>query len=228
MSDEGISRLSTDRVQVATGYYLWKILKRVFKALLVLAAVLVVVYSAVLVPTALRYVPTEDFGMTLVKDPTIRDGGIPSGKTELVTIGTDGDYTTSIPGKYRAAFTYHSDVSKMKIIVGPNGRLLTLDTGELTMNGEKLDKVTKPVNYSMLEKTKWYLTDQYLALCEGGSCKTGAYYIVSTASVLGEIKTDDNDPGISELTNKSSNGDGSRADSVPEPAAGHPLASDGQ
>lgn len=207
MSEEGISRLSTDRVQVATSYYMWKIFKRVFRALIVLVLVVLVVYSAVLVPTALRYIPTKEFGVMLVKDPTIRRGGIPAGKTELVTIGTDGDYTTSIPGKYLAAFTYHSGVSKMVIVTGPNGRLLKDDTGIMTMDGRKLNNVKQPVNYSALEKTKWYLTDQYLALCEGGSCKKGEYYVISDSSVLGEIKTDDNDPGINEILRQSNSGD---------------------
>ena len=205
MSEEGISRLSTDRVQVSTGYYMWKIIKRIFKALVVLVLIVLVVYSAVLVPTALRYVPTREFGVMLVKDPTIRSGGIPAGKTELVTIGGNGNYTTSIPGKYLAAFTYHFGVSKMIIVAGPNGRLLKDDTGVMTMDGRKLNHVNQPVNYSALEKTKWYLTDQYLALCEGGSCKKGEYYVISDSSVLGEIKTNDDDPGINEILRQSTN-----------------------
>lgn len=196
MSEEGISRLSTDRVQVSTSYYMWKIIKRIFKALLVLLLVVFVVYTAVLVPTALRYVPTREFGAMLVKDPTIREGGIPAGKTELAVIGADGDYTASIPGKYRAAFTYHTGVSKMVIIAGPNNRLLKNNDGVMTVDGKPLNNVKQPVNYSLLEKTKWYLIDQYLALCEGGSCKKNEYYVISESSILGEIKTDDNDPGI--------------------------------
>lgn len=203
-SNDTLARLATDRVQVSPVYFLGKVLKRVLKALVLVMFVVAIVYTVVLVPTIVRVVPTEDFGLVLTRDPTIKDGGIPAGKLEVVSFSSKAGFTENVKGKMQAAFSYHTDTSKMLVVAGPNGRLLEEADGKMSFNGEKMgDSVTKPVNYSVLEDSKWYLTDQYVMECVEGSCRPGRYYVVDSASVIGEIKSDDSDPLINQITDKS-------------------------
>lgn len=217
-SNDTLARLATDRVQVAPSYFLGKVLKRALKASVLVVFVVAIVYSVVLVPTIVRVVPTEDFGLVLTRDPTIVDGGIPAGKTEVVSFSSKAGYMRNVKGKLQAAFTFHTDTSKMMVVEGPNGRLLEEQDGSMSFNGEKMDsEITKPVNYSVLEDSKWYLTDQYLMRCLEGSCRPGRYYIVSEDSVIGEIKSGDSEPLINQIKNKAASSSrqanaGSKAD----------------
>ena len=222
MSDnETLARLATERVHVAPTYFLGKVLKRVLKAAVLVVFVVAVVYTVVLVPTIVRVVPTEDFGLVLTRDPTIVAGGIPAGKTEVVSFSSDAGFTKSVKGKMLAAFTWHTDTSKMIVVEGPNGRLLKEQDGLMSFNGDKMDaSVTTPVNYSVLERSKWYLTDQYLMRCVEGSCRPGRYYIVSADSVIGEIKTDDSEPLINQITQRAED------DGQTDPAGGADDAGD--
>ena len=226
MSDnETLARLATERVQVAPTYFLGKVPKRALRAVALVVFVVAVVYTVVLVPTIVRVVPTEDFGLVLTRDPTIVAGGIPTGKTEVVSFSSNAGFTKSVKGKLRAAFTLHTDTSKMTVVEGPNGRLLKKQDGSMSFNGKKMDgSVTTPVNYSVLEHSKWYLTDQYLMRCVEGSCRPGRYYIVSADSVIGEIKTDDSEPLINQIRQRAGD-DRQTADSGAADDAGNAAGS---
>lgn len=184
----GMSRLSTEKVKVSPIYYSKRIVRTVVIGLLSLAAVLALLYTFVLVPTSMRYVNTKQFGMVLTKDPSIKRGGIPAGKMELVTVGEDGDWMKSFGTKMNAGFGYHDDVAGMVVLTGPNGRLLSNKKGEMVIDGQTIKGSKMPVNYDTLKSKKWYLTNQYVALCITGECKAGETYIVPNGSILGEVK----------------------------------------
>ena len=97
-SNDTLARLATDRVQVSPVYFLGKVLKRVLKALVLVVFVVAIVYTVVLVPTIVRVVPTEDFGLVLTRDPTIKDGGIPAGKLEVVSFSSKAGFTEKVKG----------------------------------------------------------------------------------------------------------------------------------
>lgn len=186
----GVSRLSTEKVKVSPVYYAGRILRTVLLGVGAIVLILALVYSCVLVPTSMRYVSTEEFGMVLTKDPTIKRGGIPAGKVELVTLGEDRGWVDSPGAKMNAAFHHHSNVSSMAVLAGPNGRLLTNKKGEMVINGQTIKGSTMPVNYDQLKAKKWYLSDQYVALCLQGACERGKTYIIPETVVLGEVKTE--------------------------------------
>lgn len=189
--NNSVARLSTEKVKVSPWYYAQKILGKVLKGLIVLVLVLFMAYSFILVPTSMRYVVTEEFGAQLTKDPTIVRGGVPAGKVELATIGEDEGWLDSFGAKMRTAFTYHDGVSGVAILAGPSNRVLQNKKGEMVIDGVTLAGSRVPVNYGILEDRKWYLDNQYVALCLDGDCKAGETYIVDEGSLLGEIKNQD-------------------------------------
>lgn len=186
----GVSRLSTDKVKVSPVYYAGKILKTILIGVGAIALVLTLVYCCVLVPTSMRAVQTKQFGVVLTKDPTIKRGGIPAGKVELVTLGDHSNWTGSPGAKINAAFRNHNDVSSMVILAGPNGRLLTNKKNEMVIDGQTIKGSELPVNYDQLKDKKWYLSDQYVALCLQGVCERGRSYIIPEDVILGEVKTE--------------------------------------
>lgn len=186
----GVSRLSTDKVKVSPMYYAGRILKTILIGIGAIILVLALVYCCVLVPTSMRYVQTKQFGLVLTKDPTIKRGGIPAGKVELVTLGEHANWTGNPGAKMNAAFRNHSNVSSMAILAGPNGRLLTNKKNEMVIDGQTIKGSELPVNYDQLKEKKWYLSDQYVALCLQGSCERGKSYIIPEDVILGEVKTE--------------------------------------
>jgi hypothetical protein len=200
MAEERLSRLSSSNVRVKTSYLIFKFIGRIARALLLVSLILLLVYSAVLVPTAVRVLYTDDFGFVLTKDPTIKMGGIPAGKTELVSLESNVRATDSIKNKMIAGFTPHKNTAIVKIVAGPAGRLHIDDkTGLASINGKVIKNTSKPVEYDELEKNHFFLTNQYYVQCLKGSCIVGSFYIMSDGDILGEIKTSDTDKPLINL-----------------------------
>jgi hypothetical protein len=194
MAEERSSRLASSNIQIKASYLLGKNLKRILKALIMIAMILLIVYSAVLVPTAVRFLYTDEFGLVLTKDPTITMGSIPAGKIEIVAMGSNTDALKDVKSKMIAGFTGHSSTSRVEILAGSTGRL-TIDhaSGVASIDDKVIKGSRKPMNYSDIAKNKNFLSDQYYVKCLAGSCKQGEYYIISEKDVLGEIKTNDAD-----------------------------------
>ena len=200
MAEERLSRLSSSNVKVKTSYLVFKFMRRIARAILLVSLILILVYSAVLVPTAVRVLYTDNFGFVLTKDPTIRMGGIPSGKTELVSLKSNVRATESIKSKMIAGFTPHKNTAIVKIVAGPAGRLHIDDkTGLASIDGKTLKNTSKPIGYDELEENHFLLTNQYYVQCLKGSCSAGSFYIMSDGDVLGEIKTSDTDKPLINL-----------------------------
>jgi hypothetical protein len=194
MSDEKVSRLASSNVQVKTGYVIGSLIKRIIKAVLIIMACLFIVYSVVLVPTAVRVLYTDNFGLVLTKDPTIKMGKIPSGKTELVIIGSGINATETAKSKITAAFTPHQSTSIVKIAGGPTGHLKIDDaTGLASIDGKTINNSRKPLNYASVVKNKYLLDNQYYVQCLKGSCQQGQFYVMDQTDILGEVKTNDTD-----------------------------------
>lgn len=198
---EEISRLNSGKVQVSPWFIIWRTLKRIIKGLIAIIIAVFVIYAVVFVPTAIRFVPTDSFGMVLTKDPTIRMGVIPKNSIVLVDNNSKTNYS-SIIGKFGAAFLPHKNVSKMRIIVGNSGRVLPFEPTaydtklresvpkpkHMTYNGKIVDELKMPANYDTLKGQKWFLTHQYVAECVEGDCETGSQQVINEKAIMGEIK----------------------------------------
>ena len=216
MAEERSSRLASSNVKVKKSYLLWQILKRVARAAGTIVIILALVYALVLVPTAVRFIYTDEFGLVLTKDPTIREGAIPAGKTQLVSIGSGVAATESIKNKMIAGFTSHENTSVVKIVAGPAGRLSFNKNDLAVYNGKEIKSTRLPISsdYELLKDNHFLLDNQYYVQCVGGVCSRGDFYIMSRDDILGEIKTDDTDQPLKELIDraKSDNGDSDSTD----------------
>lgn len=176
-------------VKINPSYVALIAFRKIVRGALSIIVILALIYTVVFVPTAARYLVTQQFGIVLTKDPTIRNSGIPKGKVELVEIGSNRKMMDSAWGKVKAGFTYHSDVSKVKIYAGPGGRVrVDDDSDNVYLNNKPLKQATKPINYDDLSKDRGWMRGQYLVQCMDGACKKGSWYIIKSGDVIGELK----------------------------------------
>jgi hypothetical protein len=95
-------------------------------------------------------------------------------------------YASSAPadqtfaGKAEQAVLGVPSGSVVRIVAGPSAAVSTSKSGHIVVNG----KVTK---YRGSTDTK-NLQRQYIAICVGGACQSGAAVIIGEANIIGEVK----------------------------------------
>jgi hypothetical protein len=170
------------KVQIKTSYAIRQTFVKAVGWTLGIVLVVIALYFAGIVTTAARFVSTDSLGIVLTKDPMLVEGSIPSNSVVLARIDSDKDMLSNAFSKLTLGTTYQRDVSEMKIIAGPAGRL-TLDAEGHLLYNNKSAKVDVPVN---MPERGW-LTNAYLVQCTGGTCKAGATYVISEKAILGQV-----------------------------------------
>lgn len=176
-------------VRISPSFVMMAVFRKIFNGLLALILILVLVYALVFVPTAARYLPTSQYGLILTKDPSIRNSFIPVGNIELVEMNSNKHWMDSMVGKMRAAFTYHRNVSKVRIAAVPGGRIRVNDKDEVFVNGKLMPDAKPPLNYKTVDDSRGWMSDQYFVQCISGACRAGEWYLIGSGDVIGELKT---------------------------------------
>jgi hypothetical protein len=177
---------TSPKVQVKTSYAIRQTLLKSVGYVLGILVVVIVFYLGCIVTTAARFVVTDSVGVVLTKDPDLRSGAIPKNTHIIARINDNRDMLANPLSKLTLGTTLQSDVSTMRIVAGPAGRLTLSSDGKLLYD----DVATKTKVPASMPDRGW-LTNQYLVVCTGGSCHKGNTYVIDKKDILGQIVNSD-------------------------------------
>lgn len=202
-------RLSSGEYKYPVWQLAFGIIKKIFKILLVMLALAVLVYGAVVI-TAARFVYIYDVGYVLTSnqktdtlaknDVIVFDAGI--------TEAGDDKYDTAT-GRLELATLPPQSIAIGEIEAGPTGKMEFYQVNNDGLNHVSIDGVK--TGLILDEKPDWnkqYLKDQYIIKCRTGSCEPGKSYLMPVNSVAGIVNNPDSIPAEKNTMNdKESFGD---------------------
>jgi len=137
---------------------------------------IIIIYTS-FAATIVRFIPTDDSGIVLVKNNTFTGGVIPAG--ENVFVSFNQEQKTSMGDRLQQAFTLHNGTGEVQVLAGPYGKITWAEPGIIAVDNEPLN-----VNYPN-EPNQEFLENDYIVICISGGCEPGSTFIISSENIFG-------------------------------------------